>query len=143
MKLKQIVDEAELVDFTSIMIELRAHIDTHEEIVKRLRTQMSLGYCLIGCWEKDLPVAVAGYRVLEGLTHGKYMYVDDFVVSSDVRNKGIGSKLLDHLLHQASRERCNKLILDSGISNHLAQRFFYGKSMQVKALNFSYDLNHT
>ena len=141
MKIKQIIDDRDLAYFSPIMMELRAHIGTHEEIIKRVRIQMNTGYCLLGYWENDLPAAVAGYRVQENLTHGKYMYVDDFVVSSIVRNKGIGSKLLDHLFHLASRENCNKLVLDSAMSNHLAQRFYYGKNMQATALNFSYDLN--
>ncbi|MES2181526.1 MAG: GNAT family N-acetyltransferase [Pseudomonadota bacterium] len=141
MKIKQIIDDTDLADFSSIMMELRTHIDTHEEIVKRMHTQMSTGYCLLGYWENDLPAAVAGYRVQESLTHGKYMCVDDFVVSSVVRNKGIGSKLLDYLLHLASHENCNKLVLDSAMSNHLAQRFYYGKNMKATALHFSYDLN--
>jgi GNAT superfamily N-acetyltransferase len=59
--------------------------------------------------------AVAGYRVLESLFSGKFLYVDDLVTREADRSRGYGSQLFDWLVEQVREHGCESLELDSGV----------------------------
>jgi phosphinothricin acetyltransferase len=65
------------------------------------------------CLEGDVLVGIAmmaKYKVISGY---KGM-IEDVVVSSDYRGKGIGRKLMEKLLEQAEKEKLNDVLLFSG-----------------------------
>tara|TARA_R110000782_G_scaffold225613_2_gene312489 strand:- start:945 stop:1376 length:432 start_codon:yes stop_codon:yes gene_type:complete len=65
------------------------------------------------CMEGDVLIGIAmmaKYKVISG---HKGM-IEDVVVSSNYRGKGIGRKLMEKLLEQAEKERLNDVLLFSG-----------------------------
>ena len=48
---------------------------------------------------------------------GKVGHIEDVVVDSDFRGKGIGKKLLEHCISVAKENNCYKVILDCDIDN--------------------------
>ena len=81
-------------------------------------------YRLLGAWRGDEPLALAGYRLDENLIYGSFLYVDDLVTHESSRGRNLGARLLDALTESARRAGCAKLVLDTGLSNALAQRLF-------------------
>lgn len=117
------------------MSELRPHIPQHQ-FVSRVRSQEKAGYQLVFVVETDVVVAVAGFRMGESLSWGRYLYVDDLVTLPAHRSKGHGAKLLTWLKQYAANEGCSQLHLDSGIQRKDAHRFYEREGMTLAGFHF-------
>ena len=80
--------------------------------------------------------AAAGYRFLESLFSGKFLYVDDLVTRESDRSCGFGGQLLDWLIEQAREHGCENLELDSGVQRFDAHRFYFSKRMSISSYHF-------
>lgn len=120
-----------------LMQQLRPHLSSADEFAERWRRQQVAGYRLMGLWENGGLVALAGFRVIENLVHGSHLYVDDLVTSEEVRGRGHGARLLRRLREECRVLGCQKLLLDTPLSNVLAHRFYYRQGLLGTALRFS------
>lgn len=120
--------------------ELRPHLDP--ESFQRLYKEARLrdGYKVVGIIRDDFCYGLMGYRVLFDFTHGKHLYVDDLVVTKDMRDQGLGHLLLQHALQEARKEGCEGLRLCTGVDNTDAQRFYERKGWSKGALAYKYRL---
>jgi GNAT superfamily N-acetyltransferase len=123
----------------SVMKELRPHL-TEERYREQVRRQQSQGYRLVYAGSGELVRAVAGYRVLENLAWGRFLYVDDLVTCWADQGGGLGSALFDWLLAEARREGCGQFHLDSGVQRFGAHRFYLHKGMDITAHHFAMSL---
>src|SRR5438552_7124878 len=89
-----------------------------EQFVERVLRQQKEGYRLAFLESEGEVCAVAGYRFLESLFSGKFLYVDDLVARESDRSRGFGGELLDWLIKQA-RE------LDSGVQRLMPIDFIF------------------
>ena len=118
------------------MRELRPHLEK-ESFVVRVRAQEQTGYVLVYVQHSGSPVAVAGFRLGEGLAWGRFLYVDDLVVLPDHRSCGYGTALLSWLAEFAAKEGCEQLHLDSGIQRKDAHPFYEREGMKLASVHFS------
>lgn len=119
-----------------VMQQLRPALSV-EEFVDRVRRQQEAGYRLAYLQQNDAPVAVAGFRVLENLAWGRFLYVDDLVTTDDARSRGHGKRLFDWLLDEAKRLGCEQLHLDSGVQRFAAHRFYFRERMEITSYHFA------
>ena len=84
--------------------------------------------------------AVAGYRFLESLFSGRFLYVDDLVTREADRSCGFGGQLLDWLVEEARNHHCEQLELDSGVQRFDAHRFYFAKRMKISSYHFAINL---
>jgi GNAT superfamily N-acetyltransferase len=118
-----------------VLRELRTAL-TEEEIVDRVRQQMSQGYCLV-CIETDRSIqSVAGYRIMQNLHKGTFLYVDDLVTRADRKRNGFAGRLFDWLWEHARDQGCAALVLDSGVQRFEAHRFYLKHRMDIAAHHF-------
>jgi GNAT superfamily N-acetyltransferase len=118
------------------MRALRPHFKSAEKFVQQVLRQQRDGY-LLAFLEADGEVrAVAGYRFLESLFSGKFLYVDDLVTRDRDRSRGFGGALLDWLVEQARSLGCDTLELDSGVQRFDAHRFYLLKRMNISSYHF-------
>lgn len=120
-----------------VMQQLRAHLRTPEDLIARIMIQRAQGYRLLALMDADRAVAVAGYRVLDNLIYGRFLYVDDLVTDARERGRGHGERLIEALREIARNAQCAKLVLDTGLSNALAQRFYFRVGLLAHGLHFS------
>jgi len=126
----------------AVMKELRPHIHNAERFVERAQRQHQRGY-LIAYLESEGEVrAVAGYRFLESLHSGKFLYVDDLVTRAADRSLGFGGQLFDWLVQQAREQGCENLELDSGVQRFDAHRFYIIKRMHIASYHFRLKVEH-
>jgi GNAT superfamily N-acetyltransferase len=123
------------------MAQLRPHITDPAELVTRLRRQRAEGYHLLAGWRGDVVVAAAGYRFVESLIHGRFVYLDDLVTLESERSHGIGAQLIEAVANEGDKSGCARLVLDTGLANVLAHRFYYRQGLLAHALRFSRPLN--
>jgi GNAT superfamily N-acetyltransferase len=120
------------------MRELRPKFTDAKKFVQQVqRQQQQQGYLLAFVEAEGEVRAVAGYRYLESLFSGRFIYVDDLVTLPGDRSRGFGGQLLDWLIEQARRDGCRQLELDSGVQRFDAHRFYFAKRMKIASYHFS------
>ena len=128
--------DAEILRCYPIMLQLRPHLKENE-FVGRVRSQQTGGFHLAyASGARDAPHAVTGFRILENLMQGTFLYVDDLVTDADDRSKGWGQLLFDWLVNYARAHGCNTLELDSGVQRHGAHRFYLRNRMDIVSYHF-------
>ena len=133
-------DDAELRRCAGVMRELRPHISSTEDFLERVKRQQEQGYLLAYLETENEVRAVAGYRYMEMLFHGRLLYVDDLVTRERDRSAGYGGQLFDWLVEQARQRGCDHFELDSGVQRFDAHRFYLLKRMRIASHHFSLPL---
>lgn len=116
--------------------ELRTHLDLEAYLRLVKEAQIRDDYRLVGITRDEFCYGVMGYRILYDLTHGKHLYVDDLVITKDMRSQGLGHLLLDHARKVAMEEGCTGMRLCTGIENEDARRFYERKGWEARALAY-------
>jgi GNAT superfamily N-acetyltransferase len=119
-----------------VMCALRPLFQDPEQFVERVLRQQKEGYQLAFLESEGEVCAVAGYRILESLFSGQFLYVDDLVTRESDRSRGFGGELLDWLIEQARQHSCENLELDSGVQRFDAHRFYFSKRMSISSYHF-------
>lgn len=122
-----------------VMRELRPQLD-EAGFLERVRRQEGMGYRVVFARVASGVVAVAGYRVMENLAWGRFLFVDDLVTVSAHRGEGAGSVLFDWLVAEARREGCAQVHLESGVQRFGAHRFYLHKGMDITCHHFALQL---
>lgn len=135
MSIRVAETDAEIAACFPVMHQLRTDLG-ESEFVSRVREQVSHGYKLAFMDEETGVVAVAGFRTGQNLAWGRFLYVDDLVVSSARRSHGCGAKMLDWLRAYAISASCGQLHLDSGMQRPDAHRFYEREGMSKAGFHF-------
>jgi GNAT superfamily N-acetyltransferase len=118
-----------------VMRQLRPHL-LPGAFVARVRLQEKGGYQL-AYLEADRQVqSVAGFRLIENLSRGRVLYVDDLVTDAESRSHGFGRELLGWLIERAQDRGCQSLELDSGVQRFAAHRFYLSNRMFISSHHF-------
>lgn len=81
--------------------------------LSEVRREQAQGYELIGAFDDDRLVALAGVRRTHSLARGEHLFVDDLVTDTTLHGRGYGSALLRWLAVRAAAEGIPSLHLDS------------------------------
>ncbi len=128
--------DADIMNCYLVMRELRPHV-AEEQFLARVRSQEKSGYRLAFVQAAEGCVAVAGFRIIENLAWGRFLYVDDLATLSTHRSHGHGHRLLAWLRAHAAQEACSQLHLDSGMHRTDAHRFYDREGMTRAGYHFS------
>ena len=128
--------DAELAACFPVMAQLRPHL-TPEGFLSCVRRQQADGFQLAALTAAGVVVAVAGFRVLENLAWGRFLYVDDLVTDEAHRSRGHGETLFDWLVTHARAEGCEQVHLDSGVQRFGAHRFYLARRMDITCHHFA------
>ena len=123
----------------SVMAQLRPHLSAEAFVEQALR-QMNDGYALLFAAVNDIVAGVAGYRILENLAWGRFLYVDDLVTDESWRSQGVGTALFSFLTEAARENGCAELHLDSGVQRFGAHRFYLANRMDITCHHFGVKL---
>lgn len=134
--MKIVETEQELRACYAVMKELRPHLASEDAFVAQVLRQYQQQYRILAVWERDAVVALAGYRYQENTVYGRFLYVDDLIASESHRNRRWGALLLERLSEMAQQAQCARLVLDTALSNVLAQRFYFRQGLLPGALRF-------
>jgi GNAT superfamily N-acetyltransferase len=121
------------------MKALRPHYGERDEFVRRVdEVQRAQGYRLVGAFEDDRVVAVAGFRVIESLVWGRALYVDDLSTLPGARRRGHAARLLEWCAEEARRQGCGQLHLDSAVGPERedAHRLYFNQGLRITAFHF-------
>lgn len=119
-----------------VMQELRPHLEDHASYAVQIAHQRAQGYRLLAARCNGTIVGLAGYRLMDNLLHGRFVYVDDLVVTASLHRSGIGERLLQAARQQAIALHCEYFVLDTGLHMALAQRFYFRQGLLAKGMHF-------
>jgi GNAT superfamily N-acetyltransferase len=123
-----------------VMHELRPQLASEADFLARVERMRPQGYRLVGAFDGEALVALAGYRLQENLVYGAFLYVDDLVTVESCRGGQWGARLLRALDRVARAQGCARLVLDTGLGNARAQRFYFREGLYSGALRFQKSL---
>jgi GNAT superfamily N-acetyltransferase len=98
-------------------------------------------YAQIAVLENEKCLGIAGVWIGTKLWCGKYLEIDNLIVSSKHRSTGVGKLLFEYVAQKAETEKCSMLALDSYTSNFKAHKFFYNAGFEPKGFHFIRILN--
>lgn len=138
MKIK-IATENELKYCYKIMHQVREDL-SEKDLSKIISEQIKNGYKLAYVLEDEQVICVAGFSILQKLSLGKHLYIDDFVTDKSVKSTDAGKALLDFLKIYAKQQDCKSIELDSLVQRHEAHKFYLSQDMQIVSHHFSFKL---
>jgi GNAT superfamily N-acetyltransferase len=123
----------------AVMRQLRPHLTDEAEFVARARRQLAEQNWHLAYVEDDAGTvaACAGFRLLECLSSGRTLYVDDLVTDESRRSKGFGGILLRWLEDHARAQGCETFSLDSATHRTGAHKFYYRMGLPIFAFHFA------
>jgi GNAT superfamily N-acetyltransferase len=122
------------------MRALRTHYEDEAEFVRRVdEVQRPEGYRIVGAFEGERCVAVAGFRELNNLAWGHVVYVDDLSTHPDGRRRGYGRALLEWCMEEGKRQGCAEFHLDSGVGpeREAAHRLYFNTGLRITSYHFA------
>lgn len=140
VRLRHAESDADVQACFPLMRELRPHLASPGDFIARVRRQAAEGYRLLVAWEDGTPVALGGYRIVEMLVRGRFLYVDDLVTTEAARGQGLCARVLRALAEEARAAGLPALVLDTAIDNTSAHRFYEREGMRMVARRYAMDL---
>ncbi|VVE65464.1 GNAT family N-acetyltransferase [Pandoraea captiosa] len=126
-----------------VMKELRPHLASADAFAEQVQRQRGEAYRLLGAFDGERLLGLAGYRRMTNLIYGPFVYVDDLVVAADNKRGGVGSALLAEVRRIARDAGCAQFVLDTGLHMALAQRFYFRNGLLAKGMHFRQALDMT
>ncbi len=81
-------------------------------------------YFIIEAYDDKELVALTGCWIATKFYSGKYLEVDNFIVDRNHRGQSIGKQIMDYVLAEAKKLRCDSIVLNGYINNEAAHRFY-------------------
>jgi GNAT superfamily N-acetyltransferase len=96
------------------------------------------GYRIVGAFEGERCVAVAGFRVIHSLAWNDALYVDDLSTLPEARGHGHGRALLEWCKEEGRRLGCTQFHLDSAVGPERedAHRLYFNTRLRISAYHF-------
>lgn len=86
-------------------------------------------------------VALIGWRLHNDSRIGRHAYVADLVVAAGHRGLGLGRVMIHCVADEARRLNCITMVLDSGVANTAAHRFYETMGFTRTAVQFELPLH--
>ena len=133
------LSDEEVASTYPVMRQLRPHL-VKGKYVGKIGRMREYGYRLAAVVDDERVLCVAGFRIVEVLAHGKFLYVDDLITDRTYRSRGGGKRMLDWLAAEAKSSGCGQLQLDSGVQRYDAHRFYFREGMRISSYHFAKEL---
>lgn len=129
--------DADLLACWPVVHQLRPRLQSAEDFIARVHRMRADHYRILAAWQDNhTAVALGGYRLAENLIYGRFLYVDDLVTLDTARGARWGQALMDAMARIGENAGCSCLVLDTGLSNALAQRFYFRQGLLTQAMRF-------
>lgn len=135
MEVREILTKEEMLKNYKLLLEVYPSL-TQEQYSEELDLMLPHNYGQVGVFDNDTCIGLTGYWIGNKLWSGKYLELDNVVVSGKHRSKGVGELLFDYMNEKAIQEDCNILALDSYTSNFKAHKFFYNQGYGPTGFHF-------
>lgn len=135
----KIATEEEIKYCYKVMQQIREDL-TENDFLLAISKQIKNGYQVVYVTENNQIICVAGFNILQKLSWGKYLYIEDFVTDKSVQLFEAGKALFDFIKIYAKQQNCKSIHLDSSVIRVEAHKFYLSQNMQIDSHHFSIKL---
>ncbi|MEY3438667.1 MAG: hypothetical protein RL265_1252 [Bacteroidota bacterium] len=141
MSIRELTEKSEMLPYIGVLQELYPSL-TLEAYAQNLTAMLpNNNYSQVAVFDGENCLGIAGIWIGTKLWCGKYLEIDNLIVSDKFRSKGVGKLLFDYISKKAKAENCSMMALDSYTSNFKAHKFFYNEGFAPKGFHFIHILN--
>lgn len=140
MEVRDLKSKAEMLENLAILNEVYPNL-TFDEYSKELDDMLPHNYGQVAIYDGENCLGLTGYWIGTKLWCGKYLELDNVVISKKYRSKGAGKVLFEFMQKKAEDELCTMIALDSYSDNFKAHKFFYGQGFVPRGFHFINILN--
>ena len=131
-ELKNII---EMLEQFSIIQELYPDMSL-ETYHHYLQEMLPNSYGMVIVQENKTTIGLSGFWINTKLWCGKYLELDNVIVSQNHRSKGVGNMISDFLEQKAKENNCFIMALDAYTNNFPAHKFYYNQGFVPKGFHF-------
>ncbi len=135
MEIRLLKTKKEMLLTYELLLEVYPNLQ-FEDYSSELDQMIPHNYGQVGVYINNECVGLTGFWIGNKLWCGKYLELDNVVISSKKRSNGIGKFLFDYMAEKAKNEGCTMLALDSYTSNFKAHKFFYNQGYAPRGFHF-------
>ncbi len=136
MIIRELTSKEEMLQHLDVLQDLYPSL-TMEEYSKDLDEMLPNNhYGQVAVFDGENCIGLSGYWIGTKLWCGKYLEIDNLVVSTKYRSKGAGKLMFDYLSEKAKEENCVMMALDSYTYNFKAHKFFYNEGFAPRGFHF-------
>ena len=140
METKELTTLDEMIEQLDIIQQLYPEI-TSEKYHSYLLEMIPHNYKQLAIFEHGICIGLTGFWSGIKLWSGKYIEIDNFIVHSDHRRKGVGKIMTDYISDLAEQTSCNIVVLDAYTGNFKAHRFYYNQGYAPRGFHFVKTIN--
>lgn len=140
LKVVELTTVSEMLDQIETMKHLYPKL-TLERYEDYLQQMVPHNYKQVAVFENEICIGLSGFWTAMKIWTGKYIEIDNFIVHSEHRSKGVGKMMTDYLDSKAKAEGCNAIVLDAFTGNFTAHRFYYNQGYNPRGFHFVKMLN--
>jgi GNAT superfamily N-acetyltransferase len=131
--------DADIAECFDAMHALRPQLE-RDTFVARMRALQVEGYRLVALRADGRVACVAGFRLVDGLSRGRQLSIDELATVPEQRRRGHAAALLDWLADHAREQGCAALQLHSSYPRHAAHRLYLQQGYVLHAHHFLLEL---
>jgi ribosomal protein S18 acetylase RimI-like enzyme len=122
-----------------VMKQLRPHIETPEDFLKRLKIMEDLKekFYLLYIEQENVVQCVCGFRIMYRLKDGQTIYIDDLVTNQESRSNGYGKAMMEYMKKFVKESGLEGLTLDSGVHRPEAHKFYFSQNFYISSFHFT------
>ncbi len=140
MQLTELTTIKEMISQFEIIQQLYPEI-TLQKYQSYLEEMIPHNYQQIAVFENTVCIGLTGMWSGIKLWSGKYIEIDNFIVHSGHRKKGVGKMMTDYIDKLAKENDYTMIVLDAFTGNFKAHRFYYNQGFSPKGFHFVKILN--
>lgn len=124
ISLREILHASEFLAMYKL-VKLQNKDLARKEYSRLLAEMLPMGYRCVGAWQGKKLVGICGFWSGTRFWCGRFIDLDNVIVDSALRSKGIGKKLVAWVEKEAKRHKCKIVGLDCYVTAHDAHRFYF------------------
>lgn len=135
MQVKELHSVQEMLPFFYMLHEMYPEmiVTQYEEYLNEMITR---NYKQLIVLKNNECVALTGFWTGIKLWSGKYIEIDNFIVSNKHRGSGYAKVMTDYLDQKAQQINANMIVLDAFTGNFKAHRFYYNQGYAPRGFHF-------
>lgn len=135
MEIIDLTTKEEMLGTFDVLNEMYPSL-TYEDYKNELDLMLSNNYGQLAVFKDNTCIGLSGYWFNSKLWCGKYLELDNVIISKNYRGHGIGDMLFDAAQKKAEELGCSILTLDSYTDNFKAHKFFYNHGYVPRGFHF-------
>lgn len=135
MEIRELKSKSEMMKHIALLQEMYPNLSL-EDYSKDLDDMIPNNYFQVAVFENGKCLGLSGVWFGTKLWCGKYIELDNIIVSNKFRSKGVGKYIFDYVQNLGKEMGVSMLSLDSYVTNHKAHKFFYNEGFGPKGFHF-------